>query len=53
MKVHYSGQRVMEIPVQFKERRHGKSKLNLKKEAPKFFMKLLWYTVLFRVLKKS
>ncbi|MFH1331846.1 MAG: polyprenol monophosphomannose synthase, partial [archaeon] len=34
----YKGFRVSEIPVVFRDRVHGESKLNLAKEAPSFFM---------------
>jgi dolichol-phosphate mannosyltransferase len=35
----YKGYRVSEIPVTFRDRIHGESKLNLAKEAPSFFLK--------------
>ncbi|MEM4266971.1 MAG: polyprenol monophosphomannose synthase [Candidatus Nanoarchaeia archaeon] len=35
----YKGFKVSEIPVTFKDRVHGESKLNLAKEAPSFFLK--------------
>ena len=36
LKTKYKGYKVAEIPVKFKDRKYGKSKLNLAKEAPKF-----------------
>lgn len=50
MKTKYSGFKVGEVPVTFKDRLHGKSKLNLKKEAPKFFVKLTKFVLKYRVL---
>lgn len=38
--------KIAEIPVTFSERRFGKSKLNLFKEAPKFLIKFIKYTFL-------
>ncbi len=52
MKAHYKGYKVAEIPVRFRDRIYGVSKLNLKKEAPKFFIKLLYYTWQCRITKK-
>lgn len=41
VKTKYAGYKVTEIPVVFKDRRYGKSKLNLFKEAPGFLVKTL------------
>jgi dolichol-phosphate mannosyltransferase len=49
MASHYSGYKITEIPVVFKDRLHGTSKLNLLKEAPKFFVKLLEFTIRYRI----
>jgi len=38
------GLKITEIPVIFSERRFGKSKLNILKEAPKFLIKFIKYT---------
>ncbi len=38
------GLKITEIPVTFSERRFGKSKLNMLKEAPKFLIKFIKYT---------
>ena len=51
IKVYYRGYKLVEFPITFKDRVYGKSKLNLKKEAPKFFLKLLYYTWKCRILK--
>lgn len=48
LKAAYGGVRVTEIPVTFAERLHGKSKLNLSVEAPKFLLKLIKYVFLYR-----
>ncbi|MDP2750638.1 MAG: glycosyltransferase [Nanoarchaeota archaeon] len=45
------GFKVNEIPVTFKERKFGKSKLNLTKEAPKFFLKLISFVIKYRLFK--
>lgn len=52
MKAHYGGFKVTEIPVVFTDRLHGESKLNLAREAPKFFAKLIMFTFKFRVLRQ-
>ena len=51
LKAKYNGFKVGEIPVTFKERVYGESKLNLFKESPKFFFKLLKFVFLYRILK--
>lgn len=43
IKTHYKGYKITEIPVVFMDRVYGESKLNLKKEAPKFFAKALYF----------
>lgn len=45
IKTAYSGFKVGQIPVHFKERIYGKSKLNLALEAPKFFLKTVKYVL--------
>ena len=50
LKTKYRGYRIAEIPVTFKDRRYGQSKINLLKEVPKYFVKLLWYVLKYRVL---
>lgn len=52
LKTKYKGFKVGEVPVVFKERIYGKSKLNLFKESPKFFLKLLKFVFLYRILNK-
>ena len=47
-KVHRGGYRLMEIPVYFRDRIYGESKLNLKLEIPKFLMKLCKYILFVR-----
>lgn len=53
LKTKYKGLKVTEIPVTFKDRIYGESKLNLKKEAPKFFVKLFYFTIKYRLLKQN
>ena len=50
LKVAYGGYRVTELPVRFKDRRFGRSKLNLVAEIPKFLLRLVYFTVKLRVL---
>ena len=50
LRVHRSGGRIKEVPVSFADRRFGHSKLNLWIEAPKFLVKLLYYSFRLRVL---
>jgi dolichol-phosphate mannosyltransferase len=50
LKVKYGGFKIAEVPVSFADRIHGQSKLNLYVEAPKFLVKLLKYTLRYRVL---
>ncbi|MBI3300000.1 MAG: glycosyltransferase [Elusimicrobia bacterium] len=49
LKVKYCGFKIAEVPVSFVDRIHGQSKLNLFVEAPKFLLKLLKYSVQFRM----
>ena len=42
------GYKVAEIPVEFRDRRYGKSKLNLFKEAPKFFSKSIAFRLKYK-----
>ncbi len=48
LKTMYCGYNVTEIPVTFKERIYGLSKINLAKEVPKYFMKLMYYVLFYR-----
>ena len=50
LKVKYGGFKVAEVPVSFADRIHGQSKLNLYIEAPKFLVKLLKFTLRYRVM---
>ena len=50
LKTKYKGYKIAEIPVIFKERKYGKSKLNLAKEAPKFLIKHIYYVFKYRVI---
>ncbi|MBI5393397.1 glycosyltransferase [Candidatus Woesearchaeota archaeon] len=45
------GYKIIEIPVQFKDRIHGESKINLAKEAPKFILKLIKFSAKYRLLR--
>ena len=45
------GYKIIEIPVAFKDRIHGESKINLAREAPKFVAKLLKFSAKYRLLK--
>ena len=45
LKTAYKGYRVTEIPVKFLDRKYGKSKINLFTEVPKFFIKLIYYSL--------
>jgi len=47
----YGGYSSNEIPVVFRDRRFGQSKLNLVIEAPKFLLRLIRDTVKYRILK--
>lgn len=51
VKTKYSGYKIAEIPVIFKDRRYGKSKLNLYKEAPKFLIKTILISLRERFFK--
>ncbi|MBI4919681.1 glycosyltransferase [Candidatus Azambacteria bacterium] len=44
VKAKRKGLKIAEIPITFSERRFGKSKLNILKEAPKFLVKFIKYT---------
>ncbi len=48
LKCKYGGLRVTEIPVTFKDRIHGESKLNLGAEAPKFLFKMIKYVLMYK-----
>lgn len=49
IKVAHEGHALMEVPVTFNDRRYGKSKLNLWIEAPKFLIRLIYYTLKYRI----
>ena len=46
VKTHRKGYKIMEVPVKFKERRFGESKLSLHKEIFKFIYKLILFSKL-------
>lgn len=48
LKCKYGGLKVTEIPVVFKDRIYGESKLNLTVEAPKFLIKMIIYVMKYR-----
>lgn len=48
VKTAYKGYKVTEIPVKFLDRKYGKSKINLFEEVPKFFIKLVYYSLKYR-----
>jgi dolichol-phosphate mannosyltransferase len=48
-KCHHGGLRVSSIPVTFRDRRYGESKLNLVTEIPKFLMRMLYYVARYRL----
>ncbi len=50
LKTKYKGYKVAEMRVKFIDRIYGESKLNLAKEMPKFFLKLIYHTVRCRIL---
>jgi dolichol-phosphate mannosyltransferase len=52
VKTRYKGYKIAEIPVVFKDRLYGESKLQLGREAPKFFGKLVKIVFETRVLGK-
>src|SRR3989338_31318 len=45
------GYKIIEIPVTFKDRIHGESKINLAREAPKFILKLIKFSAKYRLLR--
>jgi dolichol-phosphate mannosyltransferase len=47
-KCHHGGLRVSSIPVTFKDRRYGQSKLNLVKDIPKFLVRMFYYVGRYR-----
>ena len=51
VKTAYKGYKITEIPVGFLDRKYGKSKINLFKEVPKFFIKLVYYSLKYRQLR--
>lgn len=44
-KVHRAGYRVSDIPIKFRKRQHGQTKLSLRKEIPSFLFKLSRYAL--------
>jgi dolichol-phosphate mannosyltransferase len=49
-KCHHGGLRVSSIPVTFRDRRHGQSKLSLAKEIPRFLVRMFYYVGRYRFL---
>jgi dolichol-phosphate mannosyltransferase len=47
-KCHHGGLAVSSIPVTFRDRRHGESKLNLLVEIPKFLVRMVYYVARYR-----
>lgn len=52
LKAHYKGFKVDEVPIVFKERKFGESKLQLSKEAPQFLLNTVKYSLEGRMGKK-
>ncbi len=50
LKCAYRGARIIEVPVSFRDRRYGVSKLNMWIETPKFLIKLIKYVFLYRFI---
>lgn len=48
IKAKYNHMRITEVPVVFKERLYGKSKLSLSKDIPKFFLRMIYYIFKYR-----
>ena len=48
-KCHHGGLKVSSIPVTFRDRRHGESKLNLVVEIPKFLVRMVYYVARYRL----
>jgi dolichol-phosphate mannosyltransferase len=48
-KCHHGGLKVSSIPVTFRDRRHGESKLNLVVEIPKFLVRMFYYVARYRL----
>jgi len=53
VKTKYSGFKVTEVPVIFKERYYGKSKMKLSKQTFRFFRKLFEYFITYRLFLPS
>lgn len=47
-KCHHGGLKVSSIPVTFRDRRYGQSKLNLVVEIPKFLVRMVYYVARYR-----
>ncbi len=47
-KCHHGGLKVSSIPITFRDRRHGDSKLNLISEIPKFLVRMFYYILRYR-----
>jgi glycosyltransferase involved in cell wall biosynthesis len=52
IKAHYSGFKVSNVPIHFRDRIYGNSKLNIYKEASRFLYKLSYHSFKIRILKK-
>jgi len=48
-KCHHGGLKVSSIPITFRDRRHGDSKLNLISEIPKFLVRMCYYILRYRL----
>jgi dolichol-phosphate mannosyltransferase len=48
-KCHHGGLRVSSIPVHFRDRRYGESKLNLVREIPRFLVRMFYYVLRYRL----
>lgn len=48
-KCHHGGLRVSSIPVTFRDRRYGESKLNLLTEIPRFLVRMFYYVLRYRL----
>ncbi len=51
LKTKLKNYKIAEVPVEFKERKYGVSKLRLSKEIPKFFLKIIYFFFLFNFKK--
>ena len=53
IKAKYHGMKITQVPVSFKDRLYGKSKLNLFIEIPKAMLNILFYLVKYRGIKNA